>query len=141
MAGLRSPWDYEMRFDASGDLEDKRMTEAHPSAVRHVLLCDLVSYDEMRPRFEDARDVWTRVDRNQDERYHHLLPSDVGSQGTLVLHDLFMDFKRVFSIPTERLYEGLLSGEIGCVATLVESNMHDVIHRFYGFLSRIAVEE
>ena len=80
-------------------------------------------------------------EKNQDERYQHLTASAVGEPGALALHDLYADFKKVFSISTDRLYEGLLNGGITRVAILHEANTHDVIHRFYGFLSRVAVEE
>lgn len=135
-------WDYEMRFDSEPDAADLEVaTEDHSSAVTHVLLCDLYSYEEIRPRFKGKPDVWDRVRRNQDERYHHLDSSRVGEGGELVVNDLYLDFKRVFSLPTDRIYEGVLSQEVERTAVLREVYTHDLIHRFYGFLSRIAVAE
>jgi hypothetical protein len=106
--------------------------------MSHVLLCDLFSRDEIRPRFSGAPDLWKRVEQNQDERYHHFDPSRVGEE-PFGLNDVYLDFKKAFTLPMDRLYEGILSGSTERVAVVREFYIHDLIHRFYGFLSRVAV--
>jgi hypothetical protein len=135
-------WDYEMRFVSflaeypakSADVNE------HPSTVTHVLLCDLQNYDIFRPRFKDVPDVWRRVTQNQDERYHRLSAAAIESS-ELRLHDLFVDFKRVVGIRTDELYDGILGGGVARIAVIPPYYLHDIIHRFYGFLSRVAIPE
>jgi len=135
-------WDHEVRFDCDPNcLPPNLDADEHPRGITHLLLAELFSRDELRRRFVKEPDVWQRVKKNQDERYHHLRAAEVGEGFGFVLHDLFIDFKKAFSLPVDRVYEGVLSLTVQRVAVLHEVNVHDVIHRFYGFLSRIAVPE
>jgi hypothetical protein len=87
--------DYDIRFDADPDsVRPDLDMDQHPAVVTHVLLCDLFSYDEIRPRFEGLAEVWRRLQGNQDECYHHLDASQVGEEPTLFLNDLYIDFKK-----------------------------------------------
>ena len=47
-------------------------------------------------------EMWKRIRQNQDERYHALASPTDGEAGNRP--KLYMDFKRVFGIPTERLH-------------------------------------
>lgn len=135
-------WDHEIRFDCDpGGPPPDLDIEEHPRAVTHLLLAELFSRDELRRRFTNEPDVWKRVTKNQDERYHRFRASEVGEGSGFVLNDLFVDFKKAFSLPVDRVYEGVLSQMVHRVAVLQEVHVHDLIHRFYGFLSRIAVPE
>lgn len=130
-------WDYDARFDLS---EEADPAEEHPNIVSEVLICSLQSYGQMRPRFKSDRKGWTRVARNQDERYHHFNAAQVGA-GDLVLHDLFIDFKKVTSISTGGLYEGIALGSVKRVAHVPDLYLQDLVHRFSSFLSRVALPE
>lgn len=130
-------WDYEARFQFP-DPDDRLPIEQHPSSVNQVLLCDLQSRGQIRPRFHENQDGWQRVDRNQDERYHRLPAAEVGAGG-LSFHDLFIDFKKVSSMHTSALYEGIALGDVKRIAMIPEIYMLDLVHRFYAFLSRVAV--
>jgi hypothetical protein len=135
-------WDYEMRF-LSFLTEDPAKVldvEQHPATVTHVLLCDAYSHDAFRPRFKGSKDLWRRVDQNQDERYHHLTAAGV-ADSDLRLHDLYLDFKKVVAVRTDQMYDGLLGDHIERIALLPPYYLHDIIHRFYGFLSRVAVPD
>jgi hypothetical protein len=136
-------WDYEMRFVDFWDEQEHPIIDpsAHSRSVDQVLMCRLHSYGEIRPRFQSEGDVWGRVAGNQDERYHHLDGAPVGDGSGLYLHGLFIDFKKVMSMPTDQLYDGVLAGDIERVALLPAYYIHDLIHRFYGFLSRVALPD
>lgn len=135
-------WDHEMRFlDCWEEAEAGVDANEHTRAVEEVLMCRLHAYGEIRPRFREQGDVWGRVLGNQDERYHHLDGAPVGGESGLYLHDLFIDFKKAISMPTEELYDGILAGDIERVALLPAYYVHDLIHRFYGFLSRVALPD
>lgn len=135
-------WDFEARFELPD--ADKGGGEGpfeqHPDAVGQVLVCDLFGHAHMRARFRGKRDPWRRVDQNQDERYHRLDAAAV-ADSDLVFHHLYLDFKKVTSVPTGALYEGILLGEVKRLALIPDVWIHDLIHRFYGFLSRVAVPD
>jgi hypothetical protein len=133
-------WDYEMRFVTFLGETPVADLDQHSSAVSHVLLCELQTHDLCRPRFKGSSKEWRRVEQNQDERYHHLSPAPVAGTN-LVLHDLYMDFKRVIAVRTGQLYEGILGGHTERVAMLPPYYLHDAIQRFYGFLSRVALPQ
>lgn len=135
-------WDYEMRF-ASFLAEDSTAileTEQHPATVTHVLLCDVQSRDAFRPRFKGGKDLWRRVEQNQDERYHHLSAARI-IDSDVRMHDLYLDFKKVFAVQTDLLYDGVLGRHIERLSLMPPYYLHDIIHRFYGFLSRIALPD
>jgi hypothetical protein len=134
-------WDFEARFAVLDPEHDEELPfEQHPDSVAHVLVCDLFSHAQMRPRFKGQRGTWRRVDQNQDERYHRLDAAPVADSG-LVLHHLYLDFKKVTAVPTSALYEGILLGDVKRLALIPDVWVHDLIHRFYGFLSRVAIPD
>jgi hypothetical protein len=136
-------WDYNMRFLSCFDEQGEHVGIAdHSQAVGRVLMCGLQDHDEMRPRFKRDRDIWNRVRGNQDERYHRLPCSEIaGAPEPTYLHDLYLDFKKATSIECGDLYGGVLAGDVERMALLPAYYLHDVIHRFYGFLSRVALPE
>ena len=127
-------WDHDMRF-LDWESEDGSAQE-----VEYVMMCQLHGRAEIRSRFKNEGDLWDRVDGNHDRRYHHVPPGRIGDSSTL-LHSLYLDFKKVISMPTARLYDGVLAGDIERVALLPEYYVHHLIHRFYGFLSRVALPD
>jgi hypothetical protein len=127
--------DYEMRFDM--ECESSPGVE-HPNTVSEVLVCALRTHGQIRPRFEGNRPGWTRVTGNQDERYHRLEAARVG-QTDLYLHELFMDFKKVTSVRTGALYEGIALEAVRPMALIPETYVHDLVQRYSSFLSRVAL--
>jgi hypothetical protein len=109
--------------------------------ISHVILCDVYELSKIRNLVPPGKDIWKRIEQNQDERYHHLKPAQVEDMPVSQLPDLYLDFKKVFGIATETLYEGLRIGTIRRVALVPPIYIHDLIHRFYGFLSRVALPE
>lgn len=136
-------WDHEMRFLECWEAEETASADPdeHPRAAEEILMCRMHSYGEIRPRFRNQRDVWSRVIANQDDRYHHLAGAEVSGDEGLYLHPLFIDFKKTVSMQTHGLYDGILAGDIERVALLPAYFMHDLVHRFYGFLSRVALPD
>jgi hypothetical protein len=83
--------------------------------VPNVLLCEMMAEDTLRGQMRGAgvggSDLWKRMVQNRDERYHWFpeLPADAdaSSEG---LPALVVDFKRVFTVPTDELYSRLRHG-------------------------------
>lgn len=122
-------WDYQAR---TGTTEDYRR-------IPSVLLCEVITAQQLRDSDEINSTIWTRVKGNNDERYHFLQQiqpeSDARGEG---LPELAVDFKRYFTISTDRLYATLGNGvERRC--RLVTPYRDHFSTRFTRFMSRIAL--
>ena len=113
----------------------------HPSTLPHILLCELYEQDEIKTRMPPGREMRKRISQNQDERYHMINSAPIGDGGLGALPDLYLDFKKVVSLPTAKLYEAITSSKITRVAIIPSIHLQDLIHRFFGFHSRVAVPE
>ena len=133
--------DYASRFQevVVGGPDGGELDEYLPGLVPHVLMCDVFSFDDLRPRFHGKGDIWRRVQQNQDERYQHFEPAIVEDGSVKELPDLYMDFKRSLSIPTDLIYQAVESQEVTRIAVIPDIHSHDVMHRYYSFLSRVGV--
>jgi hypothetical protein len=105
----------------------------------NVLLCPVVTVQELMALTPRGRDIWTRVKENRDERYHILqrveASEDALSKG---LPAMGIDFKRYFTVPTDELYAQLEMGASRrCV--LVSPYLEHFSTRFAYFLSRVAL--
>ncbi len=125
-------WDYEARDNASDRAGGEEIGLG--AYVPHVLLVEAFRHAEIRNRDEINSDLWRRIKQNQDERYHHM-----GAR--MWLDDLFIDFKKCVGLPTRSIYRGIRAGTITRMAVVPDVFLHDVMHRFYGFLSRVAVPD
>lgn len=139
-------WDFQARFPD----EDSRRRLVSPeqliiadsrAIISHVLLASAYREGEIRNRIPGS-DVWKRILQNQDFRYHRLTASiEEEGQPGLVKEDLYVDFKQPISLPTESLYAGISTDGVKRLAVIPDVYIHDLIHRYYGYLSRVAVPE
>jgi len=144
-------WDYKARFgegtttdltDAATEASGRLSTEHdHPRLIPHVLLCEVYEEANIHNRPSLNASLWNRIAQNQDERYHHLKPAPVGEPAVRDLPDLYLDFKKAFALPTEALYMGIDAGSARRVAVVPPVYIHDLMHRFYGFLSRVGIPD
>ena len=113
------------------------------NSLQHVLLCDgyrVGDRVELRGRLAlPGGDIAKRVEGNQDERYHCFAGDSGQGAPTHVSPFFVIDFRRHFAVPTEQLYQGVTAGLVQRLAVVPPIHLHDLIHRFYGYLSRVAV--
>lgn len=127
-------WDWEARQRGAFESSDTIL-------IPHVFLCDLWEESQLRSGPPNiGSDLWRRIRGNQNERYHRLAQAPIGESG-LNLPELYIDFKKTLGLPTDNLYAGLANLQIERVAVLPPIHLHDFIHRFYAFQSRVAVPE
>jgi len=138
-------WDFQARFPTDEAQEvyepEAEDIDAHKNCVSRTTLCDVFRHEELRDRVPGA-DVWRRIKQNQDERYHHFEPANISCpQGDErdPLPDLYLDFKKTLALPTRQLYQGLRSGDVSRTAVVPPIFWHDLAHRFFGYLSRVAL--
>lgn len=133
-------WDYNARKESNNE---------DPKIMPHILLCRLYEESEIRgnPQINSRihTSIWRRIKNNQEERYYHLNAASIRNSPENSLPDLYLDFKKSLSLPTHNVYSGLenpdTSSRINRVAVVPSTHIYDLIHRFYGFLSRIGTPD
>ncbi len=136
-------WDFQTRYPDQLDQEQYQSPlndETHHKLLPHVLFCDVYNSDQIRGRFQ-ASYLWQRITQNQDERYHYFKSAPIGNSTSDPLPDLCIDFKKTFALPTRHLYDSLPSKSVRRIAIVPPIYAHDLIQRFFSFLSRVALPE
>lgn len=124
-------WDYKAR---QGEAPEGKL-------LAQVLFCALFSEDELRrDRGKLTNELFRRVERNQDERYHHLAAAPISETGKSI-PELFTDFKTTFSLPVEFVYWLLSTSQVIRRGSLSSPYLEDFMHRLYTFLGRVATPE
>lgn len=131
----RFPDDYPF---PDGEMERRFRSSPQPYLLQHALLCD--AYEEREIRADMKSDIFRRVKQNQDKRYHHLGPAGIDGLDSEEL-EIYLDFKAAFSIPMDAVYSAVRDRPTMRKAVVPSYYVHDLIHRFYNFHSRVAVPE
>ena len=133
--------DFNIRFPDLQHREDPApapIDEGHPNVVPHSLLCEAYPHDQIRPRIKGS-DIWRRIEQNQDERYHRFPEAQIGDPSVGDLSAIYLDFRKSLALPTSSLYDGLRSNQIQRAAVVPPIHVHDLMHRFYSYLSRVGI--
>ncbi len=131
--------DLDWDFRARQEQDETKKLKAQSKLLPNLLFCEVAQAEELRGVQTIASDIWRRVKQNQDERYHYLpaVPSHLDAV-TRGFSDLAIDFKRVFSIPTEEMYKRL-SLETRRRTILQGPFMQDLSNRFAYYHLRVAL--
>ena len=136
-------WDFKARFpDAQSQVElrtPERVSES-PKAIPYIFLAKLFLYEGIRSRIVSSG-MKERIQKNQEERFHHLKEASIGDSDVDQLPDLYIDFKKALAVPTQKLYEGFRVDGVKRVALIRDRYIHHLMHRYYGYLSRVALPE
>lgn len=131
-------WDHQLRSGRGGTPQKE---------LSHTLLCE--SYDEARleeiwinqDRMSgtDRRRLFERIRTHQAPRYHYLPRAMVGRHQTT--EELFVDFKRSFTIATGDMYYQIRRRLARRIGFLIPPYVHHLAQRCYYYLGRIGVDE
>ena len=136
-------WDFKARFpDAQSQAElrtPERVSES-PKAIPYIFLAKLYLYEGIRSRVVNSG-MRERIQKNQEERFHHFQGALIDGSGVDRLPDLYIDFKKSLAVPTQKLYEGFSVDGVKRVALIPAPYIHHLMHRYYGYLSRVALPE
>lgn len=132
--------DCDVRFPADREPAPAEEVELGVNTLVQVLLCDAYPEAEIQAKFDNfgSRD-WRRVRQNQNERYHHFEAAAIGTAGENMIEALYLDFRKHFTVPTGFLYDRIAAGDVKRRAIVPAIYSHDLMHRFYGFQSRVAI--
>lgn len=129
--------DYNART-ADGGLAYAAVDESKPAMLGCVLMCSLFTEEEIKMGLPGS-DVWKRVKRAQDERYHRLLAGDITGRANSEFPDQYLDFRKAFALPSRAIYEGIEARSVTREAVVPPIFVHDLMHRFFGYLSRVGI--
>lgn len=121
--------DYNVRATAWEDQSVRK------GMIVHAIFCDGYEGSIDTP----GSDVRRRMKQNQDERYHYFPAENVTNTGEAV-DELYLDFKKIVPVPLGSLYAAMVAGAVRRTGLLASPHLFDVIHRFYGFHSRIGID-
>jgi hypothetical protein len=109
----------------------------------HTQCCDLYEGSVIRQTRGLNAELWKRVRQNQDERYHCIPAGEAESASTTrVQHPtLFLDFKGLFSIPTEFLYKCLISSKVERAGIVPDPWIHQMASRCFNFHGRVCIPD
>ena len=130
-------WDHKCRFVSDPSCQGRLALKLVPN----ILLCQAESAHTLRAHQSIKSDIWRRITSNTDERYHVLeeVPAELDRLRTGI-PSLALDFKRVFTVPTDELYHRLgFEAERRCY--LIPPFVQFLSSRFTYFLGRVAVPE
>lgn len=127
--------DYNLRAAAKAAGQEPDPESAR--LIAQVLCCDAFTEDQMRIRAQGV--TFQRVKDNQVERFHCLPAVPAGRRGEGP--EVYFDFCGVFSVFTAAIYEAIEAGSVGRRGLVPPVYLHDLIHRVFGFLSRVALPE
>ena len=125
--------DYTARREAAAA---QRSPLAEPNALPMVVLCPLFPKADL-VLAASGREVWRRITQNQNERYHYLPRVRLEEGSEIVVPEYYVDFKQAFGIPPDQIYGAIEAGEVWRPAHIGPVFLQDLVHRAFGFMSRV----
>ena len=110
----------------------------NPKMLPHIQCCDLFLFSEIRDPFGFNSGTWRPVTRNRDERYHRVPIEGIDNFDH---PDLFLDFRRIISVPTGHLYLKLSDGSIERCGEIREPWIYQLVQRCFGYQARVCVPD
>jgi hypothetical protein len=122
--------------DLLRDFEDHKKQAG--ATLNGVLILQLQTEDEIRPKVAGG-DIWKRILRNGEERYHLLPKKKEGSE--LEIPSLVADFRLIFTMPPREIYRQLNAGNLKRNCVLDPPYREHFQSRFAFYLQRVALPD
>lgn len=132
---LLSDYDVRSRAAENADETDIPLRQT----LQHIVCCDVYDESEMKLMVARGSDIWRRIERNQDERYHHI-PGGLSDNGSGRLEpDYFLDLRRIFSLPREFLYGTVQHNLVLRGGVLTSPWLEGLINRLFHYQGRVCL--
>lgn len=116
---------------------EEHQKQAGPT-LNGILILQLQTEEEIKPKVAGA-DIWKRILRNGEERYHRLPKKPEGSE--LDIPALVADFRLIFTMPPREIYRQLHTGNLKRNCVLVSPYREHFQSRFAFYLQRVALPD
>jgi hypothetical protein len=135
--------DFSARQELLEASDPEHIKRLQSRLLPHIQCCDLYEESVIKQTRSLRSELWKRVRQNQDERYHRIPEGEVEPAGmTGDQHPpLFLDFKGLFSIPTEFLYISLRSNRVERQGVVPSPWVHHIASRCFNFHGRVCVPD
>jgi hypothetical protein len=132
--------DCDLRFPDEGEPPPAEEVEVDANSLAQILLCDAYSDTELRGKLTNfgSKD-WKRVVQNENERYHHFDAAEIEDGTGTPVDAVCIDFRKHFTVPSVYVYDRVAAKDTVRIAIVPPIYSHDLMHRFYGYLSRVAL--
>lgn len=140
---LHADCDLHQDFNTRRSPLTERETEEtrQSSLIPQILACAAFDDTAIRSRLPVGSEFWRRVRNNQEERYHCLPSAPIAPAQIDLVPQLVIDFRRTFAIFTMELYAAIQSGAVKRKCIVPPVHVHDLMHRFFGYLSRVGLPD
>ena len=109
--------------------------------LNHIHLCEIFKKDQIRPLLTPGQKIWERVQNNQDLRYHKVPEGRVNCEETEENPELYLDFRRMLSIPSTYLYKSLVSSGVERRGVIPPPWVDSLVDRLFHFQGRVCVPD
>ena len=134
--------DFYFRFDGgTEDESQQRDGEPKPQLLDHVVCCEVYDEVEARQALPKGNERWRRVTTNQEQRYHYIPKGALEGQTDGDLLEYFIDFKKVFTLPTSWLYGSISSREVQRRGVIPEPWIQSIIQRLFAYQGRVSLPD
>lgn len=138
-------WDYAARTEEANLADPNSEQKYRYKKLHSVILCEVDTARNIRNISDKGlmnRAAWDLVKSNRHERFHFL--EGVSSEFDLQqegMDELTVDFKRLFGIDAEKLYDQIRTGLCRRRSFLIAPYLQHFSSRFSTFHSRVALPE
>ena len=120
--------------------QQKNENVKQSNLLNNIILCDAYVKEVVKP-VVGASDLWRRVENNQDSRFQHIPGGPQGPDSGDSHPDLYVDFKRLFTLPPNSLYESIQDGHITRGGILPNPWVFGLVTRLFEFQGRICLPD
>lgn len=134
--------DFCCRFDSDTSDKSAREVESRKSQLLdHVICCEAYDEVEVRQELPKGSDLWNRVRSNQEQRYHCIPKGTLEGQQDSDEPEYYLDFKKVFTLPTSWLYESIRSGEVKRKGVIPQPWVQSLVQRMLAYQGRVGLPD
>ena len=138
------PWcdleqDYKKRLEKGAiNRQPENYTDEIPNTVPQVLCCE--AYDIAHVKASLNARLMDQVLQNDHKRYHYFNEARIRGKDESI-PAMIIDFKKIVAISCVSLYEAIRISQVRRLAIVPDVYVHDLINRFYAFMSRVGLPE
>lgn len=134
--------DYAVRIAiGNGDLTEDERAKLEARLLAHILLCEVFEESEIKEQLPKGSDLWRNVRTNQNIRFHMVPEATIAEIEEGANPAFFLDFKRMFSVPTRFLYTSLRCDEVERRGVMPSPWIDSLIDRLFHFHGRVCVPD
>ena len=131
--------DYSARQEMENGIAAK--SEIEGKLLPHIHVCEVFEESDVREILPKGSEFWKLVRSNQNIRYHAIPRASIWDRDGEYNPALYLDFKRMFSMPTKFLYASLSCEGVERRGVIPSPWVDSLIDRLFHFQGRVCVPD